>query len=167
MVLAQARVMRTADDADVGVSDAINRVPTGVGVEAEVDCVFSAKALTSSRETRPFALEGVTCSRSMPSSKASLRTAGAASTRIFGAAVCVVEAGDVGAAAWVAMAVGVALLVGAVKSPLDDAEGASKTTSTSPTLAVWPLGTRISETRPATGAGISTMALSVSTLTTV
>ena len=56
----------------------------------------------------------------------------------------------------------VSLLFG-VPSPLLPAE-VSKTSSTSPTLAVCPSFTRISLTRPVTGDGSSTTALSVSTL---
>src|SRR5579859_4457301 len=143
----------------------MNRVPTGIGEGVVFD--FWAKVSTSSREMRPLGLEGVICSMLMPSSKARLRTAGAASTRRVGIDWFVGAGVDAGAAVWVLDTVEVAPVAGNARSPLVDGEGVSKTTSTSPTFAVCPFGTRIFETRPLTGAGISTMALSVSTLTTV
>src|SRR6266849_7604239 len=116
--------------------------------------------------TRPFGLEAVTCSRSTPSSKASLRTAGAASTRFFGGgdASAVEMEEDDALAVWVA-----GLVVTLLNEPLsfvdERSSGVSKTTRTSPTFATWPASTLISLMRPDTGEGISTRALSVSTST--
>src|SRR3989442_10548137 len=103
--------------------------------------------------TRPFGLEGVTCSRSTPSSKASLRTAGAASTRFFerGDASAVEMEEDDALAVWVA-----GLVVTLLDEPLSFVDGSpcvSKTTRTSPTFATWPASTRISLMRPDTGEG--------------
>src|SRR5205814_3081355 len=113
-------------------------------------------ARTSASVTRPPGPEPRTVRRSTASSRASRRVAGVAATG---------PPARAGAGASTAGAVGAGLGggVGAPRRAVGVLAASSNVTSTSPTLTVCPGCTWILVTRPRTGDGISTVALSVST----
>ncbi len=119
----------------------------------------------SSIVTRPLGCDGVTCSRCTPNSKARLRTAGAARTR-YGTVVLLggVET-DATLESAVSALIGCSIVDGEALPTAFACVAVLNVTRTSPSFATVPSCTRIVSTVAATGEGISTTALSVSTST--